>query len=617
MPDYPYGYPPPPGGFMPPPPPPPKMVPVTEVHMRPVPPPYMPYPPPPGHGFPPPPPHNPSVPVDRFFGDSYYVVKTVFLHLPFLRGLGDTLDRIYSTFATLEPYLDEIQTNAENIESLIILGQNAPMLLSIGEHLQDIEIIVDDLDARETPNVIDYGRIGDGNDNIWMGGGKIVTVASNIESVNTVAEGMPTLTALEQELGSADDTLAALTELKNQTVEAAGQVASDKADSMEAAENAEDSADNAANAATQANASKNIAEAYKNAAVDAKEDAQAAAAQATRCAQASCACATRAEAARDQAEEIAQCVGQSDWNEWNPNKSSYIKNRTHYIKYIVQEVYDELLPTESFTVFSGEKSAPLSEYVEIDPSKTYRITYDGTVYRDIGRNFLKGQATSVQTQSSGCGVCDAIHPQTVPVPDFTLYPFALFMRPCKDTTDVFTQTAGVHTIKIEEIDVRAVEDGVQTLDPMYLPPATEDALGAIKPGDSFEVTEDGTLNLSFDPAEHVNITGQRGDLAGYSTADADDSSGTETITIDSKDVVVRTLSDDTTVAFTASNDDSITSTKVIVLKAGAAVDLTFTGAVWCNGMVPPASLASGQTLIITAFFAAQDVFLNIYHNPAA
>ena len=603
-PDYPFDNPPPPppGGPVPYPP---RMVPVTTVHMRPVPPP---------NPFPPPPGMNPAVAVDRMLGDSYYVVKTVFLHLPFLRALGDTVDNIYATFASLEPYLEAIQTNADNIDKLIVLGQNAPALLNISDHLQDIEIIVDDLDSRETPNVIDYGRINDGNDSIWIAGGKIVTVAGNINSVVTVANGMPTLTALEQELSGADDTIATMRTLKNQTVNAANQAAADKAASTGAATAAQTASGIAVSAGEDALYSKNVAEGYKDAAVAAKEAAEAASAQSTQCAQASCACATRAEAARDQAEAIAQCVGQSDWQEWNVNKSSYIKNRTHYIKYTVQEVYETILDTEQFTRLPDDKSAALSEYVEIDPSKTYRITFDGTVYRDIGRNFLKGQGVT-QAQSSGCAVCDAAHPY-VPVADFAVYPFALFMRPCKDTTDVFTQTAGLHTIKIEEVGVEAVEDGVVQLDPKYLPPATASTVGAVKIGDGLSVTSDGTLSVSFDSALHVNITGQRGDLAGYSNADNDSSTGSETITIDSKDVIVRSLSGATTVAFTASSDAGITSTKVIVLKATDTSALTFTGATWCNNITPPASLSSGQVLVLTAFFAAQDVFLNVYHNSA-
>lgn len=616
MPDYPYGYPPPPGGFMPPPPPPPKMVPVTEVHMRPAPPPYMPYPPPPRPGFPPPsPPHNPSVPVDRFFGDSYYVVKTVFLHLPFLRGLGDTLDRIYAAFDALEPYLEEIQTNANNIESLIILGQNAPMLLNIGEHLQDIEIIVDDLDARETPNVIDYGRIGDGNDTIWMGGGKIVTVASNINSVNTVATGMPTLTALEQELSGADDTLATMRTLKNQTVDAANQAAADKAAISGAVTAAQTASQNAVTAGESAVYNANVAEAYKDAAVAAKEAAEAASAQSTQCAQASCACATRAEAARDQAEAIAQCVGQSDWQEWNVNKSSYIKNRTHYIKYTVQEVYETILDTEQFTRLADDRSAALSEYVEIDPSKTYRITFDGTTYRDIGRNFLKGQGVT-QAQSSGCAVCDAIHP-VVPVADFSVYPFALFMRPCKDTTDVFTQTAGLHTIKIEEVGVEAVEDGVVQLDPKYLPPATASTVGAVKIGTGLSVASDGTLSVNFDSADHVNIAGQRGELAGFASSESvTNSASTTTITKNSRDYMEITTSGACTIAFTGASAGEAT-VKVIKLIASATTTLTISGATWANGASAPSWGTSGETLILVVSFFGTSVILSVFHNSEA
>ena len=113
------------------------------------------------------------------------------------------LDQVkeYGSAATvLEPYADDISTVAGNIDSVKATGGN----------ITNVNIVAGDLDTTTQPVDWDYG---DYDDNTGSGtaevavGGNIKTVADNIEAVDTVAENMASILAIEDKIDGLDTTI--------------------------------------------------------------------------------------------------------------------------------------------------------------------------------------------------------------------------------------------------------------------------------------------------------------------------------------------------------------------------------------------------------------------------
>lgn len=363
------------------------------------------------------------------------------------------------------------------------------------EHMDAIQIVADDLDGREYPNVLDYGDIDDPVDSLTDGSGNhIIKVSNALDDVHVVSENIDDITGLTATVAQAGPL--------NDAVQGAASAAAGSASTAIIARNAADDAAGlaqsyaaaAAQSATDAETARGTAQGYVQQIGDTLLAAQARVDEAATYAARACACKAGAEDEADRAEAAAEkalSAIQSDWQMPDSTDPSFIKNRTHYIEYTSTPVYEELLDEETFTRRADERSAALSDYIPIDPEKTYKIIFDGTTYEDVGANFL--------FPASGCGCGDA----QAYASHFETYPFLLFPRPCGAATNVFTETAGEHTIEIYEKGFEWTDTGTHKLDPRYLPAATTTTLGAVKIGDGLAVAADGTISTSFEISNYA------------------------------------------------------------------------------------------------------------------
>lgn len=397
---------------------------------------------------------------------------------------------------TPEELLEEVLSATASAESAALSAEAAEAAAaqvnadigSIKANMDAIQIVADDLDGREYPNVLDYGDIDDPVDSLTDGSGNhIVKVSNALDDVHVVSENIDDITGLTDTVAQAGTLNAAVQEAASAAAGSASTAIISRNAADDAAALALARANAAAQSASDAAAAKSTALNYLRQVRNAADDAAASATQA-------CICKTNAakEAAKaEAAAEKALSAIQSDWQMPDDEDPSYIKNRTHYIEYEKQAVYEELLDEETFTRYPDDRSAALSDYIPIDPEKTYRVIFDGVTYEDVGENFL--------LPNTGCGCSDAAAGDTT----FETYPFRLFPLPCGDHTQVFTETSGQHTIEIYEKNYEWTDVGTHKLDPRYLPPATTTTLGAVKIGDGLAVAADGTISTSFEISNYA------------------------------------------------------------------------------------------------------------------
>ena len=102
--------------------------------------------------------------------------------------------------AKLEPIADEI----------VAVAGAKDAVEATGENITNVNVVAGDLDTTTQPVDVDYGDYDDntGSGNIETPtGGNIVTVAQNIEAVDTVAENMESILAIEDKIDGLDETV--------------------------------------------------------------------------------------------------------------------------------------------------------------------------------------------------------------------------------------------------------------------------------------------------------------------------------------------------------------------------------------------------------------------------
>ena len=109
----------------------------------------------------------------------------------------------------------------------------------------------------------------------------------------------------------------------------------------------------------------------------------------------------------------------------------------------------------------------------------------------------------------------------------------------------------------------------------------------------------------------IDLTGDRGELAGYESAKT--LSGNQTIGITSPDTIVMNTSGAITLTFVPAdvNDSAV---KVISLKATGTTTLTVSGAEWANAGEAPTWGTTGKYLVLVANFIGGRVIINVFDN---
>ena len=118
-------------------------------------------------------------------------------------------------------------------------------------------------------------------------------------------------------------------------------------------------------------------------------------------------------------------------------------------------------------------------------------------------------------------------------------------------------------------------------------------------------------NIALDLSGWISINGERGQIAGFETAEV--LSGSQTITVNSSDTICINTSGTVTLTFTAASA-TVCAVKVIALKATGTTTLNISGAVWANAGSAPTWGTSGKNLVLTASFINGRVVLNVYDN---
>lgn len=152
-----------------------------------------------------------------------------------VKDASDNADKIL-------PYADDLATVADNIDSVKATGGS----------ITNVNIVAGDLDTTTQPINVDYGIYGHGTGSGTVEvptGGNIVTVATHIDAVDTVAENMDSILSIEDKIDGLDTTI--------QEMEAAVLDAQNAKSGAESA--ATQSAQSATNAAAQVTISKDWA----------------------------------------------------------------------------------------------------------------------------------------------------------------------------------------------------------------------------------------------------------------------------------------------------------------------------------------------------------------------
>lgn len=411
-------------------------------------------------GFPPPPPYGPTQPVqivDHMLGESYYVVKTVYMNLQFLRNLGDALNRYETATSAIASHLSTIETLGNNASTLFRIGVNLDDLEKLVDNMGRFEVLIADLDGREVDNVIDYGLIGDGKDTAFWGGGHIKIVADNIDDVVTVGDNIDVVKDLAGQMDDAQDLWNKISQAKTQIAQNTQTVVADTA-TVEA--DTEEVRRLAAQAAEDATSLANIEALAKEAQENASESADQA-----------CSCAAKAVKAANKAQRVLEDKAQADWSQPDEEENSYVKNRTHYPVYTTQETYEDVLEATDFTVLTGESFATLDQCLDIDEDTSYIVTYDGEQSVVPGSVLLSGQSktvttTIVRSNTSGsiCG-CAAENSQKS---ETVVTPYGFRLQPGCCTTKVYAEE-GDHTLQIQKVVKTHTHIGNKKLDPVFLP----------------------------------------------------------------------------------------------------------------------------------------------------
>lgn len=112
----------------------------------------------------------------------------------------------------------------------------------------------------------------------------------------------------------------------------------------------------------------------------------------------------------------------------------------------------------------------------------------------------------------------------------------------------------------------------------------------------------------------VSKEGNRGNLSGYETAAV--LTGSQTIAVDSRDVIVISTSGATTLTFVPGSQDQA-SVKMISITATAQADLSIAGATWANNGSMPLWGNPETTLVLVANFIGGRVLLTVFDNTQA
>ena len=152
-----------------------------------------------------------------------------------------------------------------------------------------------------------------------------------------------------------------------------------------------------------------------------------------------------------------------DWNENDPTKPGYIKNRPFYTGNPVETVLVEE-STVSFTEHGGLYGADFLSTISATAGEIYKVSWDGTVYEctcvDVSGNTIIGNLSIIETGSD------------------TGEPFAMGIKNGVGITIVTADTSASHTFSIS----RSIAEVVK-IDTKYLPVSTDDSYGVIKKSD--------------------------------------------------------------------------------------------------------------------------------------
>lgn len=130
---------------------------------------------------------------------------------------------------------------------------------------------------------------------------------------------------------------------------------------------------------------------------------------------------------------------------------------------------------------------------------------------------------------------------------------------------------------------------------------------------TFYTVKSGESDSSSD--DYILKAGERGNLAGYETAESSSETAL-TISAESSDSTVWLLSSAGTLTFTPAGTDYC-AVKVVYISAQAAASITVDGATWVNNGSAPSWGTSGEDLILLAHFIYGKVYLAVYHNSEA
>lgn len=416
----------------------------------------------PPHGFPPPPPppYGPTQPVqivDHMLGESYYVVKTVYMNLQFLRELGDALNRYETATSAVASHLSTLEVLGNNMSTLFKIGVDLNDLELLSKNMDRFEVLIADLDGREVDNVIDYGLIGDGRDTAFWGGGHIKIVADNIEDVVLVGDNIDAVKNLADQMDDATALWENISGAKNTVVQKAAQVATNtatvEADTEEVRSLARQAADDADSLAH-----------IEGLAREAQQNASESADQA-------CLSASQAVKAANKAQRILEAKAQADWSEPDEEENGYVQNRTHYPVYTSQETVEDVLEATDFTVLSGESFATVEPCLDLDEDTSYIVVFDGKEFTVPGSVLLTGLLTTktttvvVNPNTSG-SICGCASSQRQSKIETTA--FGLRVVPGCCNTKLYAEE-GDHSLQIQKIVKTHTHIGNKKLDPVFLP----------------------------------------------------------------------------------------------------------------------------------------------------